>query len=91
MLIASDQNPNQATEKATKNAPEPGLNTHLQTWLPAVLRPFVQLFLAGHQPLSFVVGQSMLLLSPLADLAGWSLCKDWAMQLSDEKRAGDSL
>lgn len=40
------------------------------------------LFLAGHRPLAFVIGQVLYVASPVADLAGWEGCADLAAVLS---------
>jgi hypothetical protein len=42
----------------------------------------LQLFLAGHRPLAFFVGQLLYLTAPLALLAGWDGVNRWAAWLS---------
>ena len=43
----------------------------------------VLLFLTGHQPLAFVVGQCCHLLNPMASLFGYNACREWAVLLSE--------
>lgn len=43
----------------------------------------VLLFLAGHRPLAFVMGQLLHVAAPMADLLGWTGCDDWATILSE--------
>lgn len=40
------------------------------------------LFVAGHQPISFVAGQALYLLDPLGKLCGTTAISDWAELLS---------
>ena len=41
------------------------------------------LFVAGHRPLSFLIGQLLHTVAPVAALAGWPGCAVWANLLSD--------
>mgnify|MGYP001821890278 CR=1 FL=1 len=41
------------------------------------------IFLTGHRPLAFVLGQLLYVAAPMAELMGWSGCSDWANTLSD--------
>ncbi|NJN80865.1 MAG: hypothetical protein HC802_00255 [Caldilineaceae bacterium] len=41
------------------------------------------LFLTGHRPLAFVVGQLLYVLDPCASLLGWRGGAEWAALLSD--------
>ena len=61
--------------------------THVEETLKAVQKrqmvlPFL-LFVAGHRPLAFVVGQLLYLAAPLATLLGQERLMGWALLLSD--------
>ena len=56
------------------------------------------LFLAGHRPLAFVLGQCLHALTPFASMVGWENCTQWATLLSHqdgtrllEERLHDSI
>ena len=42
------------------------------------------LFVAGHKPLAFVLGQCLHALTPFASMVGWENCAQWATLLSHQ-------